>query len=108
MTLFKQFEQILQMPADEVGEHLPDTLSEIAAVWLGKPEEPLVLAMIGSMRSMIDGVANYVAAQEDMDEAANDHIRGVYAHASNQLLRNFKAVVGMTDMQKQIDEKEGS
>jgi hypothetical protein len=107
MSNWQNFEHWIHMSSrEEREEALTDLLSGIAEVWLDTPEDPLVRGLISTTRSIIDGINEYAEALEAQDDDerkhANQYVMGVYVHALRQVMSNFQALIGLTDVKKSL------
>lgn len=106
MSNWQNFEHWLAMDREERNDALTDLLAGIAETWLDTPEEPLVRGLISTTRSILDGINEYADALEAQDEDerkhANQYVMGIYVHSLRQVMSNFQALIGLTDVKKQM------
>jgi hypothetical protein len=94
------------MDSDERKQAIDDLLADVAEPWLGDPAEDLVLAQVASTRALLEGASKYADGRETDDKpAANQYVIGVYVNAYMQGVRNFAALVGLSDMKRSLDKK---
>jgi hypothetical protein len=102
MSNWGQFENWLTRDEDR-EEAFRDLLAGIAEVWLDSNENALVMGLIGSTRAMIDALEAYREQIEaDESKRANQYIQGVYGHSLRQVMSNFQALIGLTDVKKSL------
>jgi len=102
MSNFEDFSEFLNMDADERKEKVQELLANVAEPWLDTPEEPLMMALVGSMRDFFEGANAYAEAVESDSKRANDYVMGIFVHAFQQQVRNFTAAVALSDMKRKL------
>jgi len=103
MTNWEDFEEFIGMDPEDRDEKLGELLEKIIKPWLNTPEEELVMGLVLATRAFIDAATKY--AQTHEDAPANRYVMGCFVHASQQQMRNFQTLVGLSDMKRALDGK---
>jgi hypothetical protein len=109
MSTFGDFSEFLNMDPEERAEKIDGLLADVAEPWLDDPAEGLVLGMVQATRGLLESAAEYAKQVQSDDEEvsakarkANQYVLGVFANTYAQGLRNFQALVGLSDMKRKF------
>ena len=102
MSNFEDFNEFLGMDSEERQEKIHELLANVTEPWLDTPEEPMIMALVGSMRAFMDGATAYADSVDAGSKKANDYVTGVFAHAYTQQVRNFMTVTALSDMKRSL------
>ncbi len=99
---FEDFESFLKMEPDERHQHIDDLLVGVAEPWLNTADEPMVLAMVGSMRAIMEGASNYAVSRMDGGDEGNGFVGGLFLHSYRQQMNNFQTLAALTDVKRSM------
>ena len=102
MSNFEDWTEFLHMDAEERAEKISDLLANVTEPWLDTPEEPMIMALVGSMRTFLDGAQAYADGVQAGGQEANQYVGGIFAHSFNQQIRNFSAVTALSDQKRKM------